>query len=180
MTSDLVVHVVAAKADLASSSRAVELTYARECIQDWITTPESAASTLMSSRSNTSSNATRALAKLSAQANAAMEERQASASSGLGSKWFQATPKSSTIKSNDEALKARIPAWCEVEVSEVSAKDDVGTAQTFSLQAEVLIQLFRQALKTCLYMSRVDSSNAKCKSKGRGSFDLEIPSCSPK
>jgi hypothetical protein len=119
MTSDLIVHVVGAKADLASSARAVQLDYARRLVKHWVSVQSSSSGAMspadpsqspeegstspseFGQRPTTRSNASRSLSFLS-----------------------------KGRKSHDEPRQAPIEPlpWCEVECSEVSAKDDYGSS----------------------------------------------------
>ena len=101
MTSDLVIHVVGSKLDLADKSRAVSLEEAQATVRGWLA--PAAASTPVRPQPARGTSAARALAKF-----------------GSGS---------AVRRSGEDEPAAPEPTWRDVEVSEVSAKSDTGASR---------------------------------------------------
>jgi hypothetical protein len=115
MTSDLIVHVVGAKADLASTARAVQLDYARRLVKHWVSVQSSTDD--LGGQTPPDEQPASPMAE-HGQKQAGRNQSQASRSLSFLSKGR---------KSHDEPRQVAEPApWCEVECSEVSAKDDYG------------------------------------------------------
>lgn len=120
MTSELVVHVVGAKADL-SSQRQVPLEEARRLVQSWVEieppTPARSSSTTFEDSSLSPS---LSMPKLS---------RSSSSRMGLSSLTLtgRSTRRQQLIEEEEgDKTVTMKPTWCQFDISEVSAKDDHG------------------------------------------------------
>jgi len=126
MTSDLIVHVVGAKSDL-SAQRAVPLDFARKQVRSWLSTSPSSPH-LDSIQSPPSPSATLSTAGSNyfdlrnGAGGASRSSNGSKALSGLGFSRGRRSEEASRSPDPEEG-----PAWCEADVSEVSAKDDNGT-----------------------------------------------------
>ena len=137
MSSDLIIHVVGAKADLAATSRAVPLEYARQCIRQWVTSPElptpplpSSSSSAASTSGSSSSRPAPPRINSAAHALTRISTADAAAISATSSKLSLGWSKSRRGTDDDRLTRTvAVPddtSWCDVEVTEVSAKDDYG------------------------------------------------------
>lgn len=133
MTSDLIVHVVGAKADLANTDRAIPIEYARKAIRNWVSLSPGEDPPLHSTPvAEASASETQLRAKF-----AAGRTKSAYSSRGIGFGNLALGGRSTPRMSSDEARRSASDllatgapeaqaAWCDVDVTEVSAKDDYG------------------------------------------------------
>lgn len=140
MSSDLIVHVVGSKADLAGQ-RKVPLDHARDKIMEWVSTNDDnddatvqpGLTGSVSSLEHSGPSRAPSMRSRNSRAGTSAEsvEREARASTsklslGLGLGLASGRGR----KADDEGLQSdRGKPWCQVEVSEVSAKDDYGMSQ---------------------------------------------------
>lgn len=121
MSSELIVHVVGAKSDLAGQ-RAVTTDFARKSVKGWVSHGSSAAqqqeqlAAFNATADNTSS-------KPTSQSNAA----RSLGLSSLGGLRASSRRNTEDVSATSEPIQS--PAWCEWNVSEVSAKDDFGECE---------------------------------------------------
>lgn len=127
MTSDLIVHVVGAKSDLASTQRAVPIEYAKKTVRQWVslTSPNSPDQATQPSSPPLSMNTQNNYFDSKTPPNRQQGSRTLS---GLGFGRGKRSAEETRGSTPDE----NGPAWCEVDVSEVSAKDDYGQSACLS------------------------------------------------
>ena len=137
MTSDLIVHVVGAKADLANTDRAIPIEYARKAIRNWVSLSPGEDPPLHSPPLAENSALSASEAQLRAKF-AAGRTKSAYSSRGIGFGNLALGGRSTPRLSNEDARRSASDlltaesqaAWCDVDVTEVSAKDDYGEACT--------------------------------------------------
>jgi hypothetical protein len=123
MSSDLIVHIVGNKADLAHTSRKITLEDAQKKIADWIARPASGveASTLSVPQARRSTSGGHSTSSRSADEGSPSTARQGMV--GLGS--FNLSRSGSRQKAPEE-LEPALPAFKDWGLEEVSAKEDDG------------------------------------------------------
>jgi hypothetical protein len=112
MGSDLVIHVVGSKSDLAADMRAVDLAFAKRSVREW----------LAAEKEDVDDHST------------GTREETPGGMLSLGLGFGRAGGRKSADLERDKKSRKSRPTetseddrWCEVDVTEVSAKDDYGT-----------------------------------------------------
>lgn len=161
MSTDPVIHVIGAKLDLAPSARAVDLDFARETIQRWVrpevVTPSPSpkpSHTVSLSRGTSRLSGLGTLALGSASRLAAFPRglsppsggtvKQGSAGGSASSAGSGGSDPGREGNSDIELPGSGLLSWDLIEVSEVSAKDNVGIDEAFLAVTKKLVE--RKAL----------------------------------
>lgn len=157
MTTDLVIHVVGAKADLGWSKREVELEFARSTLKSWLqpyVTQPAFPSTLVNDLGGSPGSPTRPGSRLSGLGSLAMGSAsrfasfQRSSSTPNGLKPSSLGSSNASSGSGSDAGRDLAPdlgdgfslSWDLVEVSEVSAKNDRGIEEVFLAVTKKLVE----------------------------------------
>lgn len=136
MSSDLIVHIVGNKADLAQISRKVTLEDAQKKIADWIARPANGvgASTLGIPQARRSTSGGHSTPSRSADEGSPSTARQGMV--GLAS--FNLSRSGSRQKASEE-LEPALPAFKDWGLEEVSAKEDDGASRLLLLNTKEIV-----------------------------------------